>query len=78
MVLGRFSTKSTGNISVVDGRMNASVYQNILVVSLMVLVENLELLPDWIFQQDNDPKHTAKSMKKWLAENNLNILKWPS
>ena len=44
----------------------------------MISVENLELPPDWIFQQDNDPNHTAKSTKKWLAENNLNILKWPS
>ena len=31
---------------------------------------------DYIYQQDNDPKHAAKSMKKWLSENN--VLQWPS
>ena len=44
----------------------------------MSSVESLELRFDYIFQQDNDPKHTAKSMKKWLSENNVNVLKWPS
>lgn len=55
--------------------MNTAAYQNILEANLMISVENLELPPDWIVQQDNDPKHTAKSTKKWLAENNVNILK---
>ena len=44
----------------------------------MISDENLEHPPNWIFQQDDDPKHTTESMKKWLAENKVNILKWPS
>ena len=44
----------------------------------MSSVESLELPTDYIFQQDNDPKHTANSTKKWLTENNVNVLQWPN
>ena len=42
------------------------------------LLLSLELPSDYIFWQDNDPKHTTKSMKKWLSENSVNVLEWPS
>ena len=58
--------------------MNAQKYKQILHENLMFSVESLELPSDYIFQQDNDPKHTTKSTKKWLSENNVNILQWPS
>ena len=44
----------------------------------MSSVESLEQPPDFIFQRDNDPKLTAKSTKKWLTENDINVLQWPS
>ena len=56
--------------------MNAQKYKQILQENLISSVENLELFSDYIFQQDNDPKLTAKSIKKWLSENN--VLQWPS
>ena len=37
----------------------------------------LELPSDYIFLQDNDPKHAAKSTKKWLSENDI-VLQWPN
>lgn len=30
------------------------------------------------FQMDNHPKHTAKLVTKWLKNNNVNVLEWPS
>jgi hypothetical protein len=27
---------------------------------------------------DNDPKHTSKVIAKWLKDNKVNVLEWPS
>jgi transposase len=27
---------------------------------------------------DNDPKHTSKVVAKWLKDNKVNVLEWPS
>ncbi|KAK3554343.1 hypothetical protein QTP70_022172 [Hemibagrus guttatus] len=40
--------------------------------------EKLGLGHQWTFQHDDDPKHTAKVVKKWLADKNINVLQWPS
>ena len=47
-------------------------YNQILQDKLMPSVGSLELPSDYFFQQDSDPKHTAKSTKNWLFENNVN------
>ena len=77
MIWGCFSAKEVGKISVIDGKMNAQKYKQILQENLMSSVESLELPSDYIFQKDNDLKHTAKSTK-WLGENNVNVVQWPS
>ncbi|KAK3509808.1 hypothetical protein QTP70_012004 [Hemibagrus guttatus] len=38
--------------------------------------EKLGLGHQWTFQHYNDPKHTAKVVKKWLADKNINVLQW--
>ncbi len=73
MIWGCFSAKGVSKISVMEAKMNAQKYKPILQKYLMSYVESLELHSDYIFPQDNDPKHTAKSTKKWLSENNANV-----
>ncbi|CDQ61651.1 unnamed protein product [Oncorhynchus mykiss] len=32
----------------------------------------------WVFQMDNDPKHTSKVVAKWLKDNKGKVSEWPS
>ncbi len=32
----------------------------------------------WVFQHDNDPKHTATATKEWLKKKHIKVLEWPS
>ena len=32
---------------------------------------------DFLFQNDNDPKHTARVVKQFLEEENITALPWP-
>lgn len=57
--------------------MNATVYRDILENHMLPDAQQ-RLAEDWIFQQDNDPKHTSKLIQNWLNDKKLNVLKWPS
>ncbi len=37
----------------------------------------LEMGRLWVFQHDNDPKHTAKATKEWLKKKHIKVLEWP-
>ncbi|KAK3535964.1 hypothetical protein QTP70_022862 [Hemibagrus guttatus] len=58
--------------------MNAAMYRDILDEHLLQSALDLRLGRQFIFQQDNNPKHTAKITKEWLRDNPVNVLEWPS
>ena len=41
-------------------------------------VRKLKLGRKLVFQMDNDPKHTSKVVAKWLKDNIVKLLEWPS
>ena len=47
-------------------------------ISLNTSVRKLHLGCKWVFQMDNDPKHTSKVVAKWLKDNKVKVLEWPS
>jgi hypothetical protein len=77
MVWGMFSSSGTSSLVRVEGRMDAALYKNILENNLLLFAKN-KMGVDWIFQYDNDPKHTSKLVKSWPKSQNIRVLKWPA
>lgn len=76
MVWGCFFYQGVGPIHRIEGTMTAVSYVNILNTTMLPYAEdNMPLR--WVFQQDNDPKHSSKRAKEWFLENDLNVLSWP-
>ncbi len=46
--------------------------------NLLQSAQDLRLGRRFTFQQDNDPKHTAKITTEWLHNNSMTVLEWPS
>ena len=51
---------------------------DILKQHLKTSVRKLKLGRKWFFQMDNDPKHTSNVVAKWLKDNKVKLLEWPS
>lgn len=78
MLWGAFSARGPGNIVRIKGIMKKEDYCKILQENLQQSAEKLELGPDFLFQHDNDPKHTSRMVKQWLTDNGIQVLDWPA
>uniref|UniRef100_A0AAY5KG10 Transposase Tc1-like domain-containing protein n=1 Tax=Esox lucius TaxID=8010 RepID=A0AAY5KG10_ESOLU len=70
MFWGCFSAKGTGQLHI-KGTMNGAMYCQILGENLLPSARTLKMGRGWIFQHDNDPKHTAKATKEWLKKKHI-------
>ncbi|KAG2469549.1 TC1A transposase, partial [Polypterus senegalus] len=78
MLWGCFSAAGTGRLVRIKGKMTAAMYRGILDENLLQSALELRLGRRFIFQQDNDIKHTPKISKVWLQDNSVNVLEWPN
>jgi hypothetical protein len=85
MVWGCMSTTGVGRLKVCQGIVNAQKYIDILETKMLASarslfdphVNNPRRVPDFVYQQDNAPCHTAKVVQKWFKTNKVNVLDWP-
>ena len=54
------------------------MYKQILIHQLIPNANELFKDKSWVFQQDNDPKHTANNVKNYLKNKKLVVLSWPA
>ena len=78
MLWGCFSVKRTGRLNCIEGRVNGAMYQENLGDNLLPSVRALKMGRGWVFQHDNDPKHTAKATKEERKKKHIKVLEWPS
>lgn len=76
MVWGCFSAAGLGPLHRINGIMDQYVYKNIL-MDVMLPYAEWEMPLRWVFQQDNDPKHTSRLVKTWLNDHNITVMNWP-
>jgi hypothetical protein len=77
MVWGCFSYYGVKRLVFIDGIMDAKYYETILSNNLEPSVDMMGL-ESFIFQQDDDPKHTAKLAQKFFAKKNVDVLNCPA
>ncbi len=80
-VWGCFTAHGVGKLHRIHGTMTRHVYKGILEQQLVPSIQKLFPGPkksQCLFQQDNDPKHTAKIVKTWFKRNLKNVMDWPA
>lgn len=77
MIWGFFSWYGVSPLYHVNGIMDQIQYREILETQMLPFA-TLNMPEDWSFQHDNDLKHTAKSVKKWLGDHEIKVLNWPA
>jgi len=58
--------------------LDAKQYKNILRQQMLPSARDLFGEEEFIFQQDNDPKHTAGIVQDYLDEKDVDVMDWPA
>ena len=76
-VWGCFSWNGVGDLHRVKGILTGEEYRQILIHHMVPSANRLN--PEgFIFQQDNDPKHTSCVVKKYLQNKKIDVMEWPA
>jgi transposase len=79
MIWGCMTAKGPGYMCKINGRMDQHLYKQILEEDLVDTIKYYRLPKNRvIFQQDNDLKHTASSVREWLGQQDFEVLEWPA
>uniref|UniRef100_A0A8R1DMW6 DDE_3 domain-containing protein n=1 Tax=Caenorhabditis japonica TaxID=281687 RepID=A0A8R1DMW6_CAEJA len=66
-----------GQLKRIVANMNRYVYEDILENTMRPWARANSSRP-WVFQQDNDPKHTSGHVVNWFRRRRVDLLEWPS
>jgi hypothetical protein len=78
MVWGCFAAHGVGDLHRVPGIMTGEGYRQILIHHMKPSARRLFNEENYVFQQDNDPKHTSNVVKRYFTNNGVDVLDWPA
>lgn len=78
MIWGCFTKNNLGPLVRLEGRVTAAIYVDVLENNLLSFIDSLDNQENYIFQEDNAPIHTARVVKSWKQENEVDSLPWPA
>jgi len=74
MIWGYFTKNNLGPLVRLKGRVTAAIYVDVLENNLLPFIDSLNNQKNYIFQKDNAPIHTARVVKSWKQENEMDSL----
>lgn len=77
MVWAAISFNGVIDLVILEGRQNSADYIELLEIEKINFDEMFEG-QHWIFQQDNAAIHTARCVKRWFTDHNIDVLDWPA
>jgi len=78
MLWGCFSAHGRGRLHCIKERMTGPCIVRFWGNNLLPSVRALKMGRGWVFQHDNDRKHTCRITKEWLCKKHIKVLAWPS
>lgn len=77
-VWGCFASNGVGKLVLIDGLMDAKQYVKIIEKNVPRTARKLFGFDDYLFQQDNDPKHTSERAYEAFDRLGIEVMEWPA